>query len=211
LTLYRLTDIMLLVVSDVNIDELLKEKRLTRYRLAKDSGVPYATLSDICSGKARIEKCSVDTLYRLAKRLEVSMEFLIEDRMKALAAPERRSSFEVFKSNVCHLVRDMGDVAFIVDTLESNRIRVYFERQWFPESLYLLAMLDFLSRESGLPLCSEYDDIRAAKLAEPLYPAGVLLLCAALENGKPKEESLASAIPEFLRFNIIESEIRNVA
>lgn len=51
---------------------------MTKYKLAKESGVPNATLSDICSGKTRLGKCSSDTLYRLAKALGVSMEELIE-------------------------------------------------------------------------------------------------------------------------------------
>ncbi|MDR1538023.1 MAG: hypothetical protein LBU32_08500 [Clostridiales bacterium] len=40
---------------------------------------------------------------------------------------------------VCQMVRDMGDIGFIIDTLESDKIRTLYERRWFPESLYLLA------------------------------------------------------------------------
>ena len=40
----------------------------------------------------------------------------------------------------------MGDVDFIIHTLESNEIRVLFDRRWYPEALYLLAMIDYLSR-----------------------------------------------------------------
>lgn len=39
---------------DINV--LLKENGMTRYRLSKLSGVPHATLSDLCSGKSRIKK-----------------------------------------------------------------------------------------------------------------------------------------------------------
>lgn len=35
-------------------------------------------MNDLCSGKSRIEKCSAETLYRIAKTLNVSMESLIE-------------------------------------------------------------------------------------------------------------------------------------
>ena len=94
--------------------------------------------------------------------------------------------------------------------LESNEIRKLYQKQWYPESLYLLAMVDYLSRESDLPICMEYDDIRAAKLSEPLYPASILTLCAALRSDTPKAESLREAIPEFIRFNIVESEIGDV-
>lgn len=46
--------------------------------MAKDSGIAYTTINDICSGKARLEKCSAETIYRISKVLGVSMESLIE-------------------------------------------------------------------------------------------------------------------------------------
>ena len=187
---------------DINV--LLEQRNMTKYRLSKSSGVPQTTIIDICSGKSRIEKCSADTLYKLAKALDVSMETLVEDAM------EYRSEFEVFKSNVCHLVKDMGDIDFIIDTLETDKIRNLYQKRWYPESLYLLAMVDYLSRENGLPICKEYSDIRRARLTETIYPASVLAMSAASRSQKPKTDSLNAAIPEFMRFNIIENEIRNV-
>lgn len=58
------------------IDKLLKKRNMTKYRLAVESGIPHATLSDICSGKTKLEKCSAETVYKLAKVLGVSMELL---------------------------------------------------------------------------------------------------------------------------------------
>lgn len=188
----------------MSMNTILIQKNLTKYQLSKLSGIPFATISDICTGKTRIEKCSAGTLYHLSKVLNIPMESLVED------AIEYRSDFETFKSNICHMVHDMGDIDFIIGTLEADKIRKLFQRQWYPESLYLLAMVDYLSRENGLPLCKEYNDIRKVRLEETLYPASVLTMCAALNNDQIKSESLSEAIPEFKRFNIIESEVRNV-
>ena len=58
------------------IDDLLRERNMTRYRLAVTAGISHATLNDICSGKTRLEKCSAETVYKLAKALGVSMELL---------------------------------------------------------------------------------------------------------------------------------------
>lgn len=58
------------------IDDLLRERNMTKYRLAVTAGIPHATLNDICSGKTRLEKCSAETVYKLAKALGVSMELL---------------------------------------------------------------------------------------------------------------------------------------
>jgi len=123
---------------------------------------------------------------------------------------EYRMSFEAFKSTVCHQVKDMGDIEFIIDVLEKDKIRRLYEKKWYPESLYLLAMVDYLSRENDLPLCTRYDDLRAACLSKIIYPAGVIVRAEFSHSEKPKQESWEQAIPEFKRFNIVESDIRNV-
>lgn len=188
----------------MTIQDALQEKNMSIYRLAKTSQIPYATVNDICNGKVRLEKCSAETVYRLAHALNVSMEELL--------APcfIKRSSFENFKSTVCHRVKELGDINFIIDTLESQDIRTYYNRKWYPESLYLLAMLDYLSRENDVPLCDDYDDLRRCKLEKPVYPASVRALSAAAQNDAAIKEAAKTAIPEFMRFNIVENEVRNV-
>ena len=186
------------------INELMRQRNITKYRLSKDSGVPYATVSDICSGKAQLEKCSAETIYKIAKLLDISME--------ALLAPcfMQRSDFELYKSNVCHQVKELGDVDFIIHTLEQDDIRKYYRKKWYPESLYLLAMLDYVSRLNSVPLCTAYDDIRHTKLKDILYPSSVLTASVVSQNEHVKEQAYQEAIPEFLRFNIVEGEVRNV-
>ncbi|MEG2783722.1 MAG: helix-turn-helix transcriptional regulator, partial [Lachnospiraceae bacterium] len=46
----------------MTIIALLKEKGLSRYSLSKKSGVPWATLSDICSGKTSLSRCNAQTV-----------------------------------------------------------------------------------------------------------------------------------------------------
>lgn len=192
----------------MTINAMLEKQNMTKYRLAKESGLPHATISDICSGKAKIEKCSAETLYKIAKVLHVSIEDMIRDRMEP--ASEHRSSFDIFKSNVCHRVKDMGDLDFIVEVIQSNIIRQYYEKQWMAECLYLLAMVDYLSRLNDLPLYSAYDDLRQKRLAKPLYPMSIAMADAVSQSTTYAERSYQAAIPEFLRFNIVESEVRNV-
>lgn len=205
MTIYRLTVIVCVKAGEkkMTIRETLKEKNMTIYRLAKVSELPYTTVNDICSGKAQLEKCSAETVYRIACALDVSME--------ALLAPcfIKRSSFENFKSTVCHKVKELGDIGFIIATLESKDIRTYYERKWYPESLYLLAMLDYISRENDVPLDSEYDDLRKCKLEKPIYPASLRAVSVAAGNDTVLRKAMATAIPEFRQFNIVESEVRN--
>lgn len=155
----------------MRINERLEERHMTEYRLSKNSSVPQATINGICSGKAELEKCSAGALYKLAKVLGVPKEEMLES-----ARTEYRCAFETFKSNTCHRVKDMGDVDFMIRVLVSDEIRTLYDRKWYPEAFYLLAMLDFLSRENSIiPICTRYDDIRRRRLSKPIYPAGVLM------------------------------------
>lgn len=187
------------------INDRLKELDMSKYRLSKESGVPQATINDICSGKNDLNKCAAGTLYQIAKVLGLTIEEILESEQS-----EERLSFEIFKSNTCHHVKDMGDIDFMISLIESDEIRKVYERQWYPEAMYLLAMLDYLSRMNDIPLCSRYDDIRAKKLSKPLYPTGVLTESEVLKSDKPLRKAEREAISEFLRFNIIENEVRNV-
>ena len=101
-------------------------------------------------------------------------------------------------------------MSFIINTLENDTIRKYYRRGWYPESLYLLAMLDYLSRTNGIPLCTQYDDLRRGKLSDVVYPSSILTAAAVAKSDKVKKQAIADAIPEFMRFNIVESEVENV-
>ena len=46
----------------MQLNARMARQNLSIYRLAKTSGVPYATLNDICNGKAKLEKCSAETV-----------------------------------------------------------------------------------------------------------------------------------------------------
>ena len=188
----------------MEINELMESKKITQYRLAKESGIAYTTINDICNGRAQLEKCSAETIYRISKVLDVSMENLIEPCL------DKRSDFELFKSNTCHRLKVLGDVEFIIELLEEDPIRKYYKKKWYPESLYLLAMLDYISRENDVPICTQYDDMRNLKLKNTLFPKSVLVASRVAGNDELKHRSIMEAIPEFMRFNIVESEVRNV-
>jgi len=126
------------------------------------------------------------------------------------AAKEQRCSFSVFKSNVCHKLKELGDMDFLLQTLSNDEIRKYYDKEWYPECLYLLAMVDYISRLNQIALCSDYDDLRNMKLSETIYPSGILALSLANKDDTPKERAWEEAIPEFRRFNIIENEVRSV-
>ena len=192
-------------VKHVIINDRLREQGITKYRLSKASGVPQATINDICSGKAEIEKCAAGTLYKISKVLGISIEDIIES-----AKTMYRPAFEVFKSNVCHMVKDLGDIGFIENMLKGDEITVLYKRSWYREAFYLLAMLDYLSDENEIPYCTRYDKLRAQKLETPVYPAGVITISRVMGSDEPLRIAEKNAIPQFRSFNIIENEVRNV-
>lgn len=188
----------------MKIQKLLKEKNMSVSLLSTRSGVPYATCRDIVSGKADLKKCAAGTVFHIAEALGVSMESILGPHCVD------RPSFENFKSEICHRVKRMGDKDFIIHTLENDDIRRYFDWEWYPESLYLLAMLDYISRENDVPLCIEYDDLRRCKMQEIIYPLGIITMAVVSQSDEPYRKAERECIPEFMRHNIIEAEIRNV-
>ena len=71
-----------------------------------------------CAYRLRVPTARAD----YACRLRVSLETLIADEL------EHRPAFETFKSNVCHSVKDMGELDFMISTLESGKIRELYDR-----------------------------------------------------------------------------------
>lgn len=74
----------------------------------------------------------------------------------------------------------------------------------------MLAMVDYVSRMNDVTLCSDYDDLRKCKLSKPLFSSSIIALYSATKSDEVKNDILANTIPEFLQFNIVESEVRNV-
>ena len=186
------------------INTLMEQKHISQYRLAQKTGIPYMTLNDICNGKTRLEKCSAETIYKLAKGLNVTMEKLLEPTLI------HRPTFDLFRSNVCHALKRLGDFDFIVDELKKDEITTYYEREWFPECFYLLAMVDYISRINNIPLCDKYDNIRQMRLKNVIYPSSLIVLAKAKDDESILEDAKNNSIPEFINFNIVENEVRDV-
>ena len=79
----------------MSINEIIVQSGMTKYRIAKLSGIPHATLNDLCTGKTRIEKCSGETLYRLSKALRISIELLLESAMEQKLQLEKMQMLKI--------------------------------------------------------------------------------------------------------------------
>lgn len=54
------------------IEDLLAKRGMTKYKLAVQAGIPHPTLSDICSGKTKLENALPKSVYKLSQVLGVS-------------------------------------------------------------------------------------------------------------------------------------------
>lgn len=70
------------------------------------------------------------------------------------------------------MVKDKGDIDFIIDTLKEN----------------------------DLPLCNDYEDIKNCMLSEPLYPRDVILAAKPDVSLDVKEQCLKAALSFGQRF-----------
>lgn len=72
----------------MTIQQVLRERNLSRYQLSKRSGIPWATLADICSGKTLLTRCNAGTLSKLAATLDIPMEQLLTMTVEQRQAPD---------------------------------------------------------------------------------------------------------------------------
>lgn len=139
----------------------------------------------------------------------IKQEYHVETNMH-IQQTEKRIEFDLFKSNICHRLKEIGDIEFLINALESGIIRQYYDKQWYPEALYLLATLDYVSRVNEVELCADYDDLRSQKLKETIYPSSIIAQALITGDETIKDKAIEESIPEFIRFNIVERDIRDV-
>lgn len=116
--------------------------------------------------------------------------------------------FELFKGNVKNKIKADGQLNFIQQTLISNEIETLWNKNNILCSLYLLSMVDYLSRLNEIPLYTKYDYIRNHKMEQIVYPLSFKTYSAVM--GISETDITENAIPEFLIHNIVEGDVFNV-
>ncbi len=197
----------------MELKELILQKNISIYELSHVTHIPYSTLSDLVKGTTPIHKCSCEKVYRLAKALNVSMESLIKDSMlkEMQEIHKELADFDVFRSNIAHQIKSQGDLEFIYTILSEKTIDKLYEQQEYTKSVYLLATIDYLSRINNIPLCTAYNHLRNVKLPSPVIPLSIRIQSSYPSGKSYLKKAKDNAIPEFIRHNIIEGNIRDVA
>lgn len=185
---------------------ILNEKNTSLYKLEKSSNVSHATLNDLYNEKTNIEKCSTILLHDIAKSLKMSMDKLFSIlSYNDLSMLSYSESFDLFKSNVCHELKDLDYKDFLIKHLKSDTVTYYFKENRYLESLYLLSMIDYLCKIHNIPLAKQYNEIREYKLDKLYVSKSVYLM---LKTKTVKITDLYNeSIDTFLKHNIMEADI----
>lgn len=96
----------------MDLQTLLDQKGMTKYRLSKESGVPNTTVLDLCAGRSSIERCSAKTVHLLSEALGCTMEDLL-----ALDAPDERYGEDGLPTDKGYL--ECGLPAYLQESIKS--------------------------------------------------------------------------------------------
>ena len=189
--------------------EILEKRKINLSQLSKISKIPYSTLYELFSGKRNFQKCSMETGYKLSKALNIDLETLYEIFTKNSFNYEQ---FDLFKSEICHMVKNLGELGFIKYSLETNYTDIYWKENNYEKAFYILAMTDFLSKRNNIPIYNGYNEKRKYKLEKEVYPFSAILEWNMDKKNKDKikEQYKKNAEPEFLKYGIIEGDVFNV-
>lgn len=189
---------------------ILQSKDMSLYKLERMSGISHATLNDLYNEVSKIDNCTMVTIYKLSVALDMDMTKLyLRLKYDDLSIFAFNKDFDLFKSNICQELKNIGDYPFITKYLTNKEIINLFNNKKYVESLYLLSLLDTLLEEHNLPLPKEYDDIRSYKLNRIYVSESIYLLLK--KKLITVTEIFKECLPVFLTHNIIEAKIRDVA
>ncbi len=191
----------------MELTRLLERRNITKYHLSKISDVPQTTILDICSNKSKLEKCSGITLFKIASALNISVDDFFTKEVDNISPKE----FGVFKSSVAHEYKNENHVDLVKRIADSNEIETLFKTKQYAKAFYLLALLDYICDNENIKKIEKYEKFRCLSLLEPLFPQGIIILDKVFKTNSYKRKSLKEAIPQFKKYNIIESDIENVA
>ena len=188
----------------MTFEELLKQKNISIYMLAKKSDIPYTTINDLVHGRTNIANMSLKNAISIANVLDVNVYELLNIQCVQLI------DFRYFRNTILSSLKRDGANSFIQRIISEKLIDFYYKNNGLDRTLYLLALLDYLCRIKERPIYTKrYNSYRKLKLKRPLFVGGDSITFNSVEEAE--QELGITVIPEFGKFNIIEEDVFNVA
>ena len=125
-------------------------------------------------------------------------------------------TFTWYRSEICHFLKESGDADFIAAIVGERWVERFWEWQWYAEAFYLIAIVDYLSDLHNVERYGGYNTYRRYKLENVLYPQDVLINFR-LQPEKYNPQMVIEQCKKdpcsryFIRYNIVEGDIRDVA
>ena len=197
------------------LNDLMKERHMTRAELCEKSGIPESTLRDILNGRAQIDHCKAGTLYSLAEVLDTTVEDILsaywdecldENEPESIVLHDDAAITDFYKlvdltKRILFLDNGMRFVRFICD---KNYIEMCYVGGLYRNALFLLGMIDYLCKENNCPLEPRFDAYRSSVLDGLVLPKRIVsLVLFPNEFIQATEDLKKHAIPELARFNIL--------
>ena len=188
---------------------VLNDKNISLYQLEKASHISHATLNDIYNERSNIDNCSILVMSKIAASLNMDIDDLYKKlTYRDLSLFTYNEDFDLFKSDTLQRLKREREEDFIKRIATTDVINNYYQNNKYKEALYLLALLDYLSKKNSLPLLKQYDYLRDYKL-DKVYVSKSLYLLLAYKS-TTVTSIYKECIKEFLKYNIVEAEIDNV-
>ena len=185
------------------LEELMKQYKTTMEDLMIYTNLAEDKLMSFITGDISILDCPVKIFADLAKTFGLTVQELWDMAEHYDFDPK---AFEIFKSNTCHAVKEMGNKEFINEIVNKEYIEDYWDNKNRLCACYLLAMIDYLCRLENLPLIEKFDCIRGYRLPKLIYPYSFNFA----NNPNMIKKALAQAITEFYKHGIVEGDVFNV-
>ena len=64
---------------NILINDVMDQKKISIYKMAKDTDIPYSTLRDVLSGKTDIKNVSFEIGMKIAEYLQLNPQELLEE------------------------------------------------------------------------------------------------------------------------------------
>jgi DNA-binding Xre family transcriptional regulator len=86
---------------------IIKASGMSKYHLSRHSGVPYSTLNDLFLGKTDVNRCSAETIERIASALSVSISDILNpyNVMEGCSLKYRRINFHFAYTKTATVIR----------------------------------------------------------------------------------------------------------
>lgn len=117
-----------------------------------------------------------------------------------------------FVSTIEHWLKNSQDKREFVLLLEKEiNLDELFSQNQLEKLYFIIALLEYLSDKYHINISEKAKKYSNGKLDTITYPEGIELYCQVVGDNSIKEMQLKSAIPQFLKYNLVITNIEGVA